>query len=305
MSTTRERIDELVQAHPVVVFMKGNRRAPKCGFSATVVDILDDYLDDYFTVDVLQDPAVRDGIKEYSDWPTIPQLYVGGQFVGGSDIVREMRESGELDTLLGRAPEEVAVPQITVTPGAVAALQAAWDGDGPPVVRLAIDRSFQNELWFDLPKEGDVIVKLGRCSVVMDRSTARRAPGLSIGWHDRPEGGGFKIDNPAAPPSVRELAPGELKEWLAQGKPMEVFDVRTAEERSTARIEGTVLLDEAGKERLESLDRDTVLVLHCHHGVRSRAAAEHCLRMGFRTVYNVTGGIEAWSRDVDPSVPRY
>jgi monothiol glutaredoxin len=100
MSNTRNRIEEILKSHDVVLFMKGDRRAPQCGFSATVVQILDQLLDDYATVDVLEDPEIREGIKEYASWPTIPQLFVRGEFQGGCDIVREMYESGELEKLL-------------------------------------------------------------------------------------------------------------------------------------------------------------------------------------------------------------
>jgi monothiol glutaredoxin len=98
---TRKRIEGLVTADEVVLFMKGNRQFPQCGFSATVVQILDHLIPEYATVDVLQDPEVREGIKTYAQWPTIPQLYVKGEFVGGCDIVREMFESGELQKALG------------------------------------------------------------------------------------------------------------------------------------------------------------------------------------------------------------
>ena len=100
---TRQRIGECIESDRVVLFMKGTRRAPQCGFSATVVQILDALLPEYTTVDVLSDPDVRQGIKEYSSWPTIPQLYVDGEFVGGCDIVREMQASGELGELLDKA----------------------------------------------------------------------------------------------------------------------------------------------------------------------------------------------------------
>ena len=96
----KQYFDDLVKKNDVVLFMKGNPQAPQCGFSAQVVRILGEYLPAYESVNVLADPAVRDGIKEYSDWPTIPQLYVKGEFIGGCDIVREMFQSGELKTLL-------------------------------------------------------------------------------------------------------------------------------------------------------------------------------------------------------------
>ncbi len=97
---TRERIQSLIGSDRVVLFMKGNRRAPQCGFSAQIVQILDSQLPSYTTVDVLQDPEVRQGIKDFASWPTIPQLYVNGEFVGGCDIVTEMYQNGELEPLL-------------------------------------------------------------------------------------------------------------------------------------------------------------------------------------------------------------
>ena len=97
----RKQISELVSQNRVVLFMKGNRSMPQCGFSAQVVKMLDALLPSYETVDVLRSPEIRDGIKAFSEWPTIPQLYVDGQFIGGCDIVREMHASGELQKLIG------------------------------------------------------------------------------------------------------------------------------------------------------------------------------------------------------------
>ncbi|HEU0098893.1 MAG TPA: Grx4 family monothiol glutaredoxin [Allosphingosinicella sp.] len=100
MSDTKARIDELVHGHDVVLFMKGTALFPQCGFSSRAVAILDHLGVGFETVDVLQDPEIRQGVKEYSDWPTVPQLYVKGEFVGGSDIMMEMYEAGELQQLL-------------------------------------------------------------------------------------------------------------------------------------------------------------------------------------------------------------
>jgi monothiol glutaredoxin len=101
MTDAKGRIDEIVKANDIVLFMKGTALFPQCGFSSRAVAILDRLGAKYETVDVLQDPDVRQGIKEYSEWPTIPQLYVKGEFVGGSDIMMEMFESGELQQLIG------------------------------------------------------------------------------------------------------------------------------------------------------------------------------------------------------------
>ncbi len=96
----RQRIDEAIKRDDVVLFMKGTPTFPQCGFSAAVVQILQHMGVPFRAYDVLPDPELRQGIKEYTNWPTIPQLYVKGEFIGGCDIVREMFESGELKTLL-------------------------------------------------------------------------------------------------------------------------------------------------------------------------------------------------------------
>ena len=98
---TQDRIRKIVTGHPVVLFMKGSPQFPQCGFSASATQILKaSGVDKPFTVDVLQDDEIRQGIKEYANWPTIPQLYVNGEFVGGADILREMYQSGELQEML-------------------------------------------------------------------------------------------------------------------------------------------------------------------------------------------------------------
>ena len=100
MTDVNARIDEIVKQSDIVLFMKGTALFPQCGFSSRAVAILDHLGVAFQTVDVLQDPEIRQGIKDYSDWPTVPQLYVRGEFVGGSDIMMEMFESGELQQLL-------------------------------------------------------------------------------------------------------------------------------------------------------------------------------------------------------------
>jgi monothiol glutaredoxin len=104
MSDVRQRIDDLVKNHRVVLFMKGDAQFPMCGFSGRAVQVLKACgVDDFETFNVLEDDAVRQAIKDYSQWPTIPQLYVDGEFVGGSDIMMEMYQSGELQQLLAKA----------------------------------------------------------------------------------------------------------------------------------------------------------------------------------------------------------
>ena len=97
----QQRIDQIVKSHRVVLFMKGTAQFPMCGFSGRAIQILKaNGVEDMTTVNVLEDEAIRQGIKEYANWPTIPQLYVNGEFIGGSDIMMEMHQAGELQTLL-------------------------------------------------------------------------------------------------------------------------------------------------------------------------------------------------------------
>ncbi len=99
----QSQIKQQVSSHPVVLYMKGTPQMPQCGFSANAVRILNALgVKDFLSVDVLQDPAMRQGIKDFSNWPTIPQLYINGQFIGGSDIMTEMYHGGELQELLKR-----------------------------------------------------------------------------------------------------------------------------------------------------------------------------------------------------------
>ena len=100
MSPVHERIQSEITANPVMLYMKGNAMFPQCGFSARVVQILTHMGVPFQTANVLEDPDLRDGVKQFSNWPTVPQLYVKGEFVGGCDIVTEMYQSGELETML-------------------------------------------------------------------------------------------------------------------------------------------------------------------------------------------------------------
>lgn len=109
-------IADLLRDNRVVLFMKGNRAQPQCGFSAKTVAALDMVLPDYVTIDVLQNPDLREGIKAYGNWPTVPQLYVEGELIGGSDIVTEMFASGELSTVLGLAEPTGQPPKSRLNP---------------------------------------------------------------------------------------------------------------------------------------------------------------------------------------------
>jgi monothiol glutaredoxin len=304
-SETRTQIDELVSSHRVVLFMKGTRQAPQCGFSAQVVGILDRLLPDYQTFDVLSAPDVRDGIKEYSSWPTIPQLYIEGEFVGGCDIVKEMHVSGELHETLGLpSPAQVAPPSVRVTDEAAQMIREAMASSDFKEIHVKIDAVFNHSLGFGPREGGEVEARAGEFTFLFDPDSAPRADGLVIGFAESSEGRGLTVENPNQP-QVRQLLPNELQALMNAGDAFVLVDVRTPEERATAFIAGSRLLDEELHRELMSLPRDTTLVFQCHHGGRSQAASEQYVAAGFTRVHNLSGGIDAWSTQIDPSVPRY
>ncbi|HJL22430.1 MAG TPA: rhodanese-like domain-containing protein, partial [Polyangiaceae bacterium LLY-WYZ-15_(1-7)] len=168
-----------------------------------------------------------------------------------------------------------------------------------------ITSRWQYGMDFDQERPGDVKVEGPKWIVVMNRTSAKKADGMTIDYVKGPGGEGFKIENPNEPPRVKLLEPKQLAAWMEEGKPMEVIDVRTPEERATAKIEGTRLLDDEARHMLEELEKTHTLVFYCHSGMRSQRAAEQAIAMGFTDVFNLAGGIDAWSREVDSSVPRY
>ena len=301
----RARIDSLLQANRVVLFMKGSPDAPRCGFSAAASGVLNELLPDYASVDVLADPELREGIKAYGNWPTIPQLYVGGELVGGSDIIQSMYGSGELHALFGLPQPDRTPPSISISDKAAAEIRNALaDAEPGSALFLRIDNAFQAQ--FQLGDDDGSAVRSEANGIVicMDPATAQRARGMHIDWVDSVQGSGLTIDNPNAPPPVTSLPVRELKARLDAGT-ITVVDVRPPEERAYASIDAPVRTFDDGIEPLLALPKDTALAFLCHSGARSARVAEQFRNRGFSAVCNVAGGIDAWSREIDPSVPRY
>jgi monothiol glutaredoxin len=302
----RDRIQSIVGSERVVLFMKGNPDAPQCGFSMQVVTILNRLLPSYGSFDVLADRDVREGIKEFSNWPTIPQLYIEGEFQGGCDIVKEMYATGELQKALGLEVEQVTAPRVTVTDSAAELLREAKGRQGGEL-HVSIDASFKHSLSL-APRAGhEIAAESNGVTLLFDRDSAGRAAGLTI---DAVDSGGRKaltVDNPNAPKGepVNQLSVQELRALMDSGEAFYLYDVRTPEEYRTARIDGATLVDARVAAEIEKLPRDARIVFLCHHGGRSQAAAEHFAALGFSDVHNLAGGIDAWSREIDPSVPRY
>lgn len=304
-SQTRERIVALLAAHPVVLFMKGDRQSPRCGFSASAIGTLESLGVAYETVDVLADEAIRQGIKEYGNWPTVPQLYVRGELLGGSDIVSQMFEQGELHALLGVAVPDRTPPEITITDTAAAAIRPALaDADGA-VLRLVIDAEFRPQFQLAPSSAGDLVAHSNGIAVHFDLASANRARGLVMDWVEDVAGGGLALRNPNAPRAVPSMLPREAAARVRAGT-VTVVDVRPPDERARASLDvDFATLDDDGLERLQALPKDTPLAFVCHHGGRSHRAADDFRGLGFTDVANVVGGIDAWSRDVNPSIPTY
>jgi monothiol glutaredoxin len=303
--TLRARIESLLATNNIVLFMKGEPRAPQCGFSAKAVGALSALGVDYAHVDVLADPQIREGIKAYGEWPTIPQLYIGGELVGGSDIIEQMANSGELHAAVGLPMPDRSPPVITITPAAVAMLRDALAnaGDG---YALQVDEEprFSAKLQLAPVDANAIAVEHYGVRAQFDLASARRAEGLSIDWVDDERGRGLVIEHPNAAPKVRALSPADAVARLTAGT-LVLVDVRPADERVLAAVNVPFRTLDDGIAALEVLARETPLAFLCHHGQRSAQAAEHFRGLGFREVHNVVGGIEAWSSEVDSGVPHY
>ena len=305
-TATKQKLENRVKSDTVVLFMKGSRSFPQCGFSAAVVNILNTLVPKYTTVNILADNDVRTGMKELSDWPTFPQLFVKGEFVGGADIVRQMHESGELAKALGDLVAPAKAPKLTVTARAATELSAALkDGSPGDVIQLTITPTWEHQLDIGAPDAGHLSIETGGLTVQLDRASAQRAEGVQVDFIEGTDGAGFKIDNPNRPAAVKQIEPKALKALLDSGKLKHFYDVRPEKERAIAKLANVPMLDDATMAQIEALPKETTIAFHCHHGGRSKAAAEHFLKLGFSSVYNLNGGIDAWSKDVDGSIPKY
>ena len=303
---TRARIEGILAANHVVLFMKGSPDMPQCGFSAKAAGILKGLVPSFGHVDVLSDPEVREGIKVFGQWPTIPQLYVGGELLGGSDIIEQMLNSGELHQMLGLPAPDRSPPAIEITPAAAEAISRALEnGDDGAVLHLSVDPRFNARFELKPASGNEVVTEAAGIRLHLDLASVPRARGLRIDWVEDARGAGLAIHNPNAPAAVQALEVEGLQERIATGD-ITVIDVRPAHARAIAPFPHPhEVLDEDSRERLEALPKDLPLAFLCHHGNSSRQAAEYFRGLGFHDLYNVEGGIDAWSVEIDPKLPRY
>ena len=251
---TRARIERTLADHRVVLFMKGDRQGPRCGFSAKAVGILDALVPDYATVDVLSDEQIREGIKEYGQWPTIPQLYVGGELVGGSDIIEGMLNSGELHELLGLSAPDRSAPAISITPAAAEAIARAMADVEPGVgLHLGVDPNFNAQFQLKPITGQEIVAEAAGLRIHFDLASAPRAQGIAIDWVEDVRGSGLSISNPQAPPAVKSLSVRELHDRIVAGA-IDVIDVRPAQARALAPFTSPhEVLDEDSHDRLAAL----------------------------------------------------
>ncbi len=221
-SDPKERISNLIEENPVLLFMKGTPEAPQCGFSNRVIQVLNSWDVPFESINVLSDENIRQEIKDFSNWPTIPQLYINREFVGGCDIVEELSSNGELADVLKQA-----YPDREFTP-------------------------------------------------------------------------------PPPPAEVQEISSTEASEMLKQNPEIPLLDARSEEERQMACITNSRMLDnQLAQEIQESWDLKSPMILICHQGVRSLQAGQYFTSQGFQQVYHISDGIDGWSLNVDPAIPRY
>ena len=302
--TVKGKIENFVHGNRVVLFMKGTRQQPMCGFSARTIAALDSVLPDYVTVNVLDDADIREGIKLYGNWPTIPQLYIDGELVGGCDIVLNMLNNGELHQQLGLDAPDRSPPNVTITPGAVEKIREAMQGHEGIALHFQVDANWDAQFNLAPPQGHEIAAESNGIKILMDIATAQRARGAVIDWVSTVQGEGLAIDLPQAPPPVRQMTVQELAEELKTGQ-VTLVDIRAESERARASIDGSLVLDQPTMEKLEAMPKDSGIAFLCHHGNSSMGAAEYFRKQGFTNISNVAGGIHAWSMEIDSSVPTY
>ncbi|MFU8833207.1 MAG: Grx4 family monothiol glutaredoxin [Wenzhouxiangella sp.] len=293
-SAVRDRIEQQIAAHDVVLYMKGTPKMPQCGFSAKTAGMLDNLLSgDYVSYNVLEDESIREGIKVFGNWPTIPQLYIKGELVGGCDIITEMYNAGELHDMLGMDKPDRTPPEIEITDKAAGKIREFLDAYPDQHLHFAIGSDWDAQFHVG-PKQGQEIEATSAgITVLMDLASASRAKGARIDWVESVQGEGLALELPGAPAPVKTMTPTELQNRMNDGERILVVDTRAEADRQAAPLEFARALDAELMAELKDADQQMPLVFVCNSGVSSQAVAEHYRKQGFTQVYNLEGGVQA------------
>jgi len=267
-SETRGIIDNLLSTNKVVLFMKGTPQQPQCGFSAKTTAALDMLIPDFMSVNVLDHPTIREGIKEYANWPTIPQA--------------------------------TNQPKISISDDGITAMKKALDSQPDGALHLQISATWSHQISLDESRDGDIRVNISGIEFHMDPWTAARADGLNMILEEDLTGTRFVFDNPNAPPPVNQMTVHTLKARLDGVDDVILIDVRPEDERHKGSIEGARPWNDELRIYVEALPKDTEIIVHCQIGGRSQALADALRQRGFTNLHNVAGGIEAWIEEIEP-----
>ncbi len=290
----RETIESQVASHRVVLYMKGTPKMPQCGFSAKTAGILDQLLaGDYASYNVLEDESIREGIKVFGDWPTIPQLYVEGELVGGCDIIGEMFNTGELHEMFGLEKPDRTPPEITITDKAVEKIREFLEAYPGNHLHFAIDAGWDAQFQVGPKQGGEIEAESNGITVLMDLASAQRAKGATVDWVETVQGEGLKLDLPGAPAPVQQMKPAELQQRMNSGERILVIDTRSEADRAEKPLEFAQPLDAELMAQLKDGDPNQPLVFVCNVGQASMQYAEHYRKQGYTQVYNLEGGAEA------------
>jgi monothiol glutaredoxin len=295
-STVRERIEQQIASHDVVLYMKGTPKMPQCGFSARTAGMLDSLLaGNYASFNVLEDESIREGIKAFGNWPTIPQLYIKGELVGGCDIVTEMYNAGELHDMLGLDKPDRTPPEIEISDKAADKIREFLETYPDQYLHFAIGSDWDAQ--FNIgPRQGhEIEASSAGITVLMDLASAQRARGARIDWVESVQGEGLTLELPGAPAPVKQLTAAQLQERMNSGERILVVDTRSEGDRQASPLEFARALDAELMAELKDADRQLPLVFVCAQGISSQAVAEHYRKQGFAQVYNLEGGVQALS----------
>ncbi len=293
-AAVRERIEQQIASNDVFLYMKGSPKMPQCGFSAKTVGMLDSLLaGNYGSFNVLEDESIREGIKVFGDWPTIPQLYIKGELVGGCDIVTEMYNAGELHEMLGLEKPDRTPPPIEITDKAAGKIREFLEAYPDQHLHFSVGGDWDAQFQIG-PKQGHEIESSSNgITVLMDLASAQRAKGARIDWTETMQGEGLTLDLPGAPAPVKAMTPTELQQRMNSGERLLVVDTRNETERKSKPLEFARGLDAELMAELKDADHQMPLVFVCNIGVSSQAVAEHYRKQGFAQVYNLEGGVQA------------